>query len=209
MTKESLNNWFNTFNTRYFDKVLPTPRFVINYSMRSLGQFCCRKERHQLLPIKWRTYNYVIKISKFYTLSEREYQSILLHEMIHYYITFTQTRDTSAHGRVFRQWMKTINADGWGITITSRDRTLKPDTPPEQREYLLLAAHTVREKHFLTVVNPHYKSQLEQLLAEKSIVADHHWLVSSDPKYATWPHVRSLRGRTITAEEYAQLCGKK
>lgn len=207
MTLQVLRDWFATFNARYFGNALPVPRFVISHAKRSLGQFCCRKERQSLFSSRWKTSGYTIKMSDFYQLTEHEQQSVLLHEMIHFYITFTQTRDTSAHGRVFRQWMTRLNADGWGITITSRNHQTAADEGHAKRQYLLLALTTTAGKHIVSVVNPAYRRYLEQLIERHPVICSHQWIVSSDQKYAAWPQVRSLRGHAINAAEYAQLCG--
>ena len=108
MTAQTLREWFTTFNAQYFGNTLPEPHFVVNHAKRTLGQFSCHKVRRGLLPGRWKTTGYTIKVSEFYHTSDHDRQSVLLHEMIHFYIAYTQTRDTSAHGKVFRQWMQRL-----------------------------------------------------------------------------------------------------
>ena len=139
MTAQTLREWFTTFNAQYFGNILPEPHFVVNHAKRTLGQFSCHKVRRGLLPGRWKTKGYTIKVSEFYNTSDHDRQSVLLHEMIHFYIAYTQTRDTSAHGKVFRQWMQRLNTDGWNITITSRNAMLATVPTTDKQQYLLLA----------------------------------------------------------------------
>lgn len=44
-----------------------------------------------------------IYISTYYDCSERDYQTVLLHEMIHYLICFLRLDDTSPHGVLFKK----------------------------------------------------------------------------------------------------------
>ena len=88
MTAQTLREWFTTFNAQYFGNTLPEPHFVVNHAKRTLGQFSCHKVRRGLLPGRWKTTGYTIKVSEFYHTSDHDRQSVLLHEMIHFYIAY-------------------------------------------------------------------------------------------------------------------------
>ena len=181
LTAQILRDWFGQFNARYFGNELPEPRFVVNKARHLLGQFSCKKVRQGLF---------------------REYQSTLLHEMIHFYITYARARDTSAHGKIFRQWMQRLNKDGWNITVSSKTDRYAIRQQPTDVQYLLLALKTKDDKYFLSVVNPSYRKYIERQLTLSSVITVHHWFISKDAKYAKWSKVRSLRGKRITKFEY-------
>lgn len=201
MTAQQLREWFLEFNSKYFGGELPEPRFVVNHAKRMMGQFSCRRVRKGLFG-GYETVGYTIKISEFYQMEEHDYQSTLLHEMIHYYIIFKKLRDTSAHGVLFRKWMERLNRDGWNITVSSKAQHLKISQPKTDEQFLLLLVALADGRHMMTVVNPSYKKYLERQIAATKIIAEHRWMVSRDKRFATWSKARSLRGKRISAAEY-------
>jgi hypothetical protein len=201
LTAQILREWFGQFNALYFGNELPEPRFIVNKARHLLGQFSCKKVRQGLFR-GYKTIGYTIKVSEYYDLSAHEYQSTLLHEMIHFYITYARARDTSAHGKIFRQWMQRLNKDGWDITISSKTDRYAIRQQPTDVQYLLLALKTKDDKYFLSVVNPSYRKYIERQLTLSSVITAHHWFISNDAKYAKWSKVRSLRGKRITKFEY-------
>lgn len=207
LTAQILRDWFGQFNVRYFGNELPEPRLVVNKARRMLGQFSYKKVRQGLFR-GYKIVGYTIKVSEYYDLSEHEYQSTLLHEMIHYYIAYAREKDTSAHGVLFRQWMQRINQDGWGITISSKTAGYTIRNQQKDAQYLLLAIKTKDGKHYLSVVSPSYRKYIERQIMLSSMIIDHHWVVTRDQQYANWSKVRSLRGKRITMEEYDRITGE-
>ena len=105
---------FRDYNIKYFGGVLPTPYFRIMHGVNLLGLFTYS-------PGSVPGTTEVIDISDFYDYDGNQLRDLLVHEMIHYYIAVNQLRDTSTHGRLFRQEMKRINAEGnRHITISYR-----------------------------------------------------------------------------------------
>ncbi len=99
---------FELFNALYFDKVLPTPLFLVSKTKTKLGWFAHKKH----LTIRgFRSYDYKIGMSTHYQFTERQAQNILLHEMIHFYIAFKNIKDKSAHGPVFKRLMNQFNQE--------------------------------------------------------------------------------------------------
>lgn len=207
LTAQILREWFGQFNALYFGNELPEPRFIVNKARHLLGQFSCKKVRQGLFR-GYKTIGYTIKVSEYYDLSAHEYQSTLLHEMIHFYITYARARDTSAHGKIFRQWMQRLNKDGWNITVSSKTDRYAIRQQPTDVQYLLLALKTKDDKYFLSVVHPSYKKYIERQILLSSMIIDHHWVVSCDQKYANWSKVRSLRGKRITMEDFECILSK-
>jgi len=63
--------------------------------------------------------NYCMRISTFFDLPEDELEDVIIHEMIHYHIALNKIKDSSTHGKVFRNMMETINTR-FGRNITVR-----------------------------------------------------------------------------------------
>ena len=205
LTVKILREWFHQFNAAYFESELPEPKLLVSKSRTQLGQFSCRRVRKGLFS-GYKTVGYTIKVSEFYDMQEREYQQTLLHEMIHYYIAFTGAKDTSPHGRLFRELMARLNAvGGWHITVSSRTGQYQVRQQAVETQYLLMLLTTTDGKHYVSVVNPSFRKFIEHQAAQSPQVTTCQWVVSRDTRYATWPKTRSLRGRRITEVEYLQI----
>ena len=83
---------FERFNTQYFDGVLPLPRLRVGRSRTQLGSMSCKRKT------SWgrtKLYDFTISLSNYYDQTEHQFQSVLLHEMIHLSITVSGVKDTS------------------------------------------------------------------------------------------------------------------
>lgn len=84
----------------------------------------CTFKRRRLLGGGMENYDFKLQISTQIDLSECELEDTIIHEMIHYYIGVHQWRDTSAHGRLFRQMMNDIN-ERFGRQVTVSHQSTK------------------------------------------------------------------------------------
>ena len=98
---------FEEFNRLMFDGRLPKLPVELSDAKTFLG-VCVYKKRRTLLG-KTVCYDFKLRINTRIDLAEEEVEDIIIHEMIHYYILVNKIKDTSAHGRVFRQMMNGIN----------------------------------------------------------------------------------------------------
>jgi hypothetical protein len=108
ITTDILTKYFQQFNHDYFADGLPLPRLVPSRSRTRLGSFSCKRK------LTWRgrkLYDFTIRISTYYNMTERHMQNILLHEMIHYYIAYKHIHDTSSHGAEFERMMNWLNKE--------------------------------------------------------------------------------------------------
>lgn len=198
---------FDTFNRLYFDNALPCPRLSLSQSRTRLGSMSCKRK---LTWKGYRPYQYAIHVSTYYNQTERQYQNVLLHEMIHYYIAYKGIADTSPHGKVFRQMMKNLNEKyDWEISVSSRMSEAKPASVQSSATSRLILLLEVRGRgHFVSVVNPKYASVMEHELQRLAEVKQHAWYQSTDAYFDSFPVVRSLRGRKITVETRNELIAK-
>lgn len=96
MTTLEISFKFNIYNIDYFDGVLELPEFKIIHSKKILGCFTC------MLDFDDSLYNPVIEISDAYLYTEEQFRNLLLHEMIHYYLAYTQEDINVTHGKAFK-----------------------------------------------------------------------------------------------------------
>ena len=120
---------FDEFNARFFAGALPPVPIKLSNARTFLGKLTFTKRRKWLFG-EWTYSNFVLRINTRFDLPEQLIEDTILHEMIHYYIAVNQLRDTSTHGRLFRQEMKRINAEGnRHITISYRLKNMPPLIP--------------------------------------------------------------------------------
>ena len=203
LTVDLLQQWFRQFNETYFDGILPMPVLLLSKTRSRLGSIRYRRRRHLFHND---CDNVTIRISTYYESTEHEFQSVLLHEMIHYYIAYKDIHDTSSHGRVFREIMNRLNKDyGWDISVRSARQEKNADTERTYDDsYLVFAAILETGEHILSVVNPRYALILDGQAKKERHIAQHEWYISHSPHFRNFPKVRSLRGVTVSKEEFEE-----
>lgn len=193
---------FMRFNTQYFDGMLPLPRLRVGRSRTQLGTMSCKRKT------SWgrtKLYDFTISLSNYYDQTEHQFQSVLLHEMIHLSITISGVKDTSPHGVVFRGLMQRLNRDGWDIQIMTKTRDYTKaytGTATVIAQYIVLALEMNDGKRFLSSVNPKFVRDINRQLKMVPQISHFAWFTTSDRWFETMPKVRSLRGRRVTAEVF-------
>lgn len=197
-----MKNNFMRFNTQYFDGVLPLPRLRAGRSRTQLGTMSCKRKT------SWgrtKLYDFTISLSNYYDQTEHQFQSVLLHEMIHLSIAVCGVKDTSPHGVVFRGLMQRLNRDGWDIQIMTKTRDYTKaytGSATVIAQYIVLALEMNDGKRFLSSVNPKFVRDINQQLRTIPQISHYAWFTTSDRWFETMPKVRSLRGRRVTAEVF-------
>ena len=165
------------------------------------------KRRRTLLG--WKTSGFAIRLSTYYDCTERELQTVLLHEMIHLYIVAEGLRDTSPHGVLFRRKMDAINADGWGISVSAKIKEAALGTGAAgKRRRVVLAVRMSDGRCLLSVVNPRYVGKIDSMVRRSADVAASAWYLSGDGYFADFPAVRSPKGRVVPADVFGRLVGQ-
>ena len=101
-----LQNNFARFNARYFSDLLPVPRFGVGHSRTRLGTLSYKRKTRMG---RSQCSDFAIHLSNYYDQTEHQFQSVLLHEMIHLSIACSGVKDTAPHGVVFRGMMQRLN----------------------------------------------------------------------------------------------------
>lgn len=198
-----LKEWFSVFNERYFGNELPEPSFAVGNSRTRLGSMSWRTKRRIFYKS---AYDYTIRISNYFDMTEKLYKSVLLHEMIHLRIVSKRIKDTSAHGVEFRRMMKSINSDGWDISVSTRiGSDMKTNRVAKTKQRIILAAVTTDGKHILSVVNPRYVASLNKIMTASRTIKTFSWHVSDDAFFASFPVVRTPKGRVVAPDFHADM----
>ena len=204
---EYIKKQFGLFNEKYFGGELPEPEFTICNARTYIGQFRhIRKRRWMLSPGE--SHYYLIKISQYYNLSKREIQNVLLHEMIHFHISFKGIRDTAPHGEVLHKLMDTLNSRyGWEIRVSAKHSATRQAADRQDKKRLVLALTTTNGRRYLTVVNGNYKEKIEKKIGLATNVKAHRWFYSSDRYFDGFPAVRTLRARKVDKKTFDKMAG--
>lgn len=150
--------------------------------------------------------NFALRISKRFDFEESELQDTLIHEMIHYYISYNQLQDSSAHGQLFRQMMNEINAKfGRHVNIshrTSKDERLQViGSKPRPRVFAIIQMHDGTE--YIKCV-PRIKQRIETMhrwLSSAPEIKTIEWYFSIDPYFALFPTSMGRRVQKIDPAE--------
>ncbi len=212
LTQGWMREQFEKFNHDYFGGGLPEPRLSLSKARTRLGSFSCKRRRRLL---RTELYDFTIRLSTYYTQTERDYQNTLLHEMIHFSIAYTRLKDTSSHGVIFRGMMDNLNRKyGWEIRVTggklqprepaSRELPAAPHVSQEAMR-LMLALVTHDGRHMVTIVNSRYAKDLDRRLRSLSEIKSYGWYHTTNVFFRDFPRVRSLRGRLVSAEKFKEL----
>lgn len=105
---------FNQCNMKYFEGKLPIPMFDLLHSYRTCGYFNCDYEQGWFSRT---LYNFRISMTDYYDFTPKQFENILVHEMIHYYLAYFGIDKSLSHGREFKKMAKRLNQT-YGLNIT-------------------------------------------------------------------------------------------
>lgn len=201
-----MEDTFLRFRESIFACPLPIPRFEVTRAATFRGKFAYRRVWGKICDP-------VIRLSLNFNLPAREWEDVLIHEMIHYVIALRGVRETS-HGPTFQSMMKQINSDfGRDIRIShraqypgvaTRSASEAPSTTTNYAEPL--------RRHYVCVVRlSDCKMGLFRAAASRLFkvwnhprqypqVTDWRWIGTHDPTFKRIP--KSLKGALYIIEDY-------
>lgn len=199
---------FDRFNKENFGGRLTPPKFSVNNARTRLGSMAFKWKRSLF---KRETYDYVIRLSNYYDIPEVEFQNVLLHEMIHYYIAVNRFKDDSVHGTMFRSIAQRINKQGWNIVVRTDTRKWPVAERNRKkvitRKRIVLAASTTDGKYFLSVIGPGSVRKVKLQIARTPQIREARWFESSDDYFQQFSQCRTLRGRIVAKELWEEKVG--
>ena len=106
-----LESLFNFYNMQLFDYSLETPTFMVNNSKTIIGNF-----RYDY--IGQNDHSIIIEVSGKYRYTMYQLSSILVHEMLHYYLSAIYHLDTANHDCNFINMAEKLNSENDDFNIT-------------------------------------------------------------------------------------------
>ena len=201
MTVAYASERFSHFNALCFGGALPGVPIVLTRATTFLGKVRYRRERR--IFGHPRNVDFQIRLSSEFDLPENEWNDVIIHEMIHFYIARNNLRDTSTHGTVFRGMMDEINRK-YGRHITVSHRT-SPGTPSprmmRERLHCICVSTFPDGTEGITVCSEAMASRIDRELPRNYHLAARRWYVSNDLYFNRFPHSRLPRIYKVTASD--------
>ena len=193
LTIDIIRENFRRFNNDYFEGRLKEPLFGLKNMKRLLGQ--CYSDK--------------IVITSYYDLSERFFQNILLHEMIHWYIrNNSKLCELDSHGRNFTCIAARINREGgWNIKRTDSVRGVGL-TEETKRTWNACSFRTNDGRYFLFLMHRNYVNTCTEIIKNnKFLFRDPVFVTTDDDKLCgSMTECRTrIRGIYVTAEKYDEF----
>lgn len=140
-TLSFIEETFDKFNSRIFRGRLPRIKFELSDAKTFRG-LCQSRIIVDSYGKKQHT-DFTIRISRCYNLPPEEWEDVVIHEMIHYFIGYNGLIDSSPHGHIFKSLMTSINSEfGRKIGISHR-------TSPEEKVNSEVA---IKKWHVIAVI---------------------------------------------------------
>jgi hypothetical protein len=158
-TFDDIQRYFEEYNRLIFEGKLPMPRIRLTAAKTYLGRMSFRKHTSALRKVSYS--DFTLSFSTLMDLPEEVVQDTVIHEMIHYHITFHGLKDTSSHGPLFRQIMNDINTRfGRHLSISHRSTEAERLSVPQKLKWHVVAVVKMRDERTGIKVLPHVKSSI-------------------------------------------------
>ena len=178
-----LTNQFKKYNTLYFNGILPLPKFIVTNTKRTLGQYRYRK---------YEVFNkHTICVTNYYDIDDKKIDNILIHEMIHYYLKFTNNRDTTAHGTQFKMQCARINQYGWNLSRCTSITDWKPKVEPKKvnKTYHICIYQYNNGKSFIFRYSETKRNMYEDWMKKRNV--KYRFFTSNNPFFEKFTSCRS------------------
>ena len=190
------------FNELCFEGALPEVRIVMTKARTYLGKltFCTRRGFFGRVTGHD---SFAIRISTAFDLSVAEWEDVIIHELIHYYIAWSGIKDTSVHGTEFRKIMADINARyGRHISVSHRCKSGELEPRPERiRENYVCVSQMENGSWGVTVAARTKVLYLHRVLPRYYRLHKMSWYLSTDPFFNRFPRSITAKIYKITQEE--------
>ncbi len=201
-TLEYVTQKFAEYNATIFNSELAPLPIKLSRARTFVGITSYHRKR-KLLGGEQK-YNFSLRFSTCFDLTESEWQDVIIHEMIHYYIGSRQIKDTSAHGAVFRKMMNDINQRFHrNITISMhKAQTISTGLPTSPIYFCVITFSDGKTGVVRVAKTRLYKFHI--LLAMQISAKRIAWYVSRDEYFAKFKRCNSPRRIQIVPIEELQ-----
>lgn len=186
---------FDEFNRQMFGGELPPLPIKLSKARSYLGMLAFRKQWRLLKGYEFSDFR--LRISTFLDLSEEELEDTIIHEMIHYYIAVRKMKDSSAHGKLFKEMMNDINTRyGRHVTVTHKATKEQREQAQDTRQrWHVVALVEFRDGRCGVKVLPRIKERIEYYyrnVTANSRVKAVSLYMSKDPYFNRFPTSSAL-----------------
>ena len=193
-----LQTKFSEFNSLIFANRLPNVPIHISRARRSMGLMKYRIVRNGLSVTHT---DHSIWISNCMDLPQNVLEDILIHEMIHLYISVHSIPDDSVHGHEFIRMMREINHRfGRNISVSHRTDEQQVQSDNLLRWHYICVTTFTDGSRACTACARSRIFLIHRLLQKQSDVASWQWYVSTDQRFNILPRSQSLKYYRISPE---------
>lgn len=194
---------FDHYNALCFNGSLPEVPFVLTRAETFLGKMCFKTGRG--FPGRSVPHDFHIRLSSAFDLPETEWDDVIVHEMIHLYIASNNFRDTSAHGRLFREMMDRMNRKyGMHMAVSHRKSPDAVSPRMSRRRVHCVCVSTFPDgRQGVTVCSAAMAHRIDRGLPRCYVLTDRKWYVTDDLFFNRFPHSRLPRIYRISGEDLA------
>ncbi len=189
---------YDEFNRVCFAGTLPAVPLHVSRSRRSLG---CLKFRRQVRGGCEYCYDFSIWISDRLDMPQEVIEDTIIHEMIHLYIYVNKLKDTSAHGRVFRNMMNSLNSrHGRNVTVSHRSTPEENASDSALRDHYICKTRFINGDVLITLCARTRIFDIHRRLLLQRDIDNFEWFYSTDPAFNIFPRSRTLKFYRIPRE---------
>lgn len=200
--KKFIEETFNLYNRLIFNSALPLPRFVLRQARTFHGKLVYHIDRRGNNP---KPTDFEMRISLSYDLDRKEWEDVVIHEMIHQHIAFHGLRDTSPHGAVFKKLMDSINRTySRNITVSARstaDEHKKTHVDNRRKAHYVCIIRFSDGRYGIAPVAKSCLFGLWDLNKYFPQVAAIKWIASISTFFNSFPHVRKPKLYIVGKED--------
>ena len=149
-----------------------------------------------------KTHDYEMRLSTGFDLPQKEWEDVVIHEMIHLYIVVKKIKDTSSHGQAFRRLMAEINhRHGRNIVVSARSTEEQLDADKRIRgHYMCIAKFSDGRLGVAPVTKTRIFSLWDDFQNFPNVVSIK-WIGSTDPWFNRFPRVMKAKLYVAKREE--------
>lgn len=186
-TQQYVKQSFDKYNSLIFNGELPTVEIRLSRGERFLGKMEYRRIYGPFGRLR-RCEDFVMRITSVKDLEPDALDDVIIHEMIHYFIAWKGIRDTSAHGKVFRQMMAEINSRfKRHITISVKNSNGACSNCKPHRERIICISKLQDGQLGVTVCSKTRVQQIKRLLPRYYHILGMSWYASSEQYFSRFP----------------------
>ena len=188
------------YNDLCFEGKLPMPTIKLGNAKNYLGQLRCKKKKDRFGKIT--LYDFTLCVNTRYEMDEPKLEDVVIHEMIHYYISFNNIKDTSSHGIVFRNIMNDINHRfGRNIMISSKGSQPVSASSQEYKQHLVSVA-TLKDGTTATMTCARTRLfQIDEDLRRLFPIQNLTWYFTIEPYFNRFPRCTTAKLYRVDKEK--------